>query len=149
MWLAQHNVYLSRIFQCNNNIQYVVNPRVAWYMACYSTKQTNEVGTATSDCTTAALRKLHALEALEEANTTETVSAFSKGLRLLHAGWHGFTKSAVIGAQRACLFLLGRGSHLVSHEFKSAGIGRLERYLAGKVRLHNFWYVMIIYFLSC
>lgn len=124
MWLAKHNSTVSMVFNCNNNVQYVLSA----YIAKYASKPTNEINSSAACAAGAVVRKIQRLQTTE-ANTGTTPTAFSKGLRLLHSGWHAYSSNAVIGAQRAAMFLLGHGSHAMSHDFVSTGVSNAIRYL--------------------
>ena len=134
MWLTAHNPVMSVALLCNNNIQYVVNACVAFYTACYSSKSQSDNAKLLATCIGAVTRKLRQLdaEASDGALQDQALGMFKRGLRLLHAGWYGHSRAEVVGSHRAALFLLGRGSHLMSHEVVNAGVGQLLDYVEGK-----------------
>ena len=93
-------------------------------MAMYSSKSSRDNMVLLSKCIGNIAMKLRqfAEEPDEAASNDRAKHEFIKGLRLLHSGWHGHTHAEVVGAQRAALFLLGRGSHLMSHDVVNVGV---------------------------
>ena len=130
MWLVQHNAAVSVACCCNNNVRYVINASVSMYLALYSSKRTHENKESMDWCISNVARKLKQLD--DESESGIAMTPFSKGLRLLSAAWYGRTQCEEVGGQLAALFLLGRGSHMHSHDFASCGVGHLISILTGK-----------------
>jgi hypothetical protein len=124
-WMPQANALLTRVFGCNNNVQYVYNCLLAFYIGMYASKSSNE-NTEGYNKAVAAYEKIAArqdaldarnavlLEAGQVPDAKDMMTDFQKGLRRLHSVWNAHTKTEQVGAPRAAFFVLGYDGWIAS-----------------------------------
>jgi hypothetical protein len=123
--MPQANALLTRVFGCNNNVQYVYNCLLAFYIGMYASKSSNE-NTEGYNKAVAAYEKIAArqdaldarnavlLEAGQVPDAKDMMTDFQKGLRRLHSVWNAHTKTEQVGAPRAAFFVLGYDGWIAS-----------------------------------
>jgi hypothetical protein len=124
-WMPQANALLTHVFGCSNNVQYVYNCLLAFYIGMYASKSSNE-NTEGYNKAVAAYEKIAArqdaldarnavlLEAGQVPDAKDMMTDFQKGLRRLHSVWNAHTKSEQVGAPRAAFFVLGYDGWIAS-----------------------------------
>jgi hypothetical protein len=142
-WMPQCSPALTKIYGCNNNIQYVYNLLLGFYQGMYASKSTKESQDSLTDCMRATERQFLRHAALEQARQdaldrgevpapAACSSEFSLGLRRLNAAWRGHTKSEQIGAARAAFFLLGYDGWMQSRDVAKAAPNAAVAWLTGQ-----------------
>jgi hypothetical protein len=126
-WMPQVNTILTRVFGCNNNVQYVYNCLLAFYIGMYASKGSKE-NTDSYSKAVAAYEKMatkqNALDAENKAlieaglvpDLADVLTDFQKGLRRLHSAWGAHTRTEQVGAPRAAFFNLGHDGWIASRQ---------------------------------
>jgi hypothetical protein len=118
VWMPQCSAVLTQIFGCNNNVQYVYNQLLGFYVGMYASKGSKESGDSFKHAVEGFVKVVEKqklrdrenarlLQAGELPKPKEVLSDFAQGLRMLHGAWSNHTKTEQVGAPRAAFFVLG------------------------------------------
>ena len=119
-WISDYNLLIGSCFGSNHNIQYVLNCLISLYAGMYGTKSCKENAESLEGAVGSIMRTLVKLDlqaSRDDVDDDNDANRFSRGLRMLNAGWRGLSGSEVIGSPRAALFLLSADyAWLKSHD---------------------------------
>ena len=132
MYTASFTSFMSSLFLCNTNTQYVKSQLLGYYIAAYMSKHCRENDEAHAQLESSFRKfydrleqernereqKRQAAERMEDEKVEEP-SAQSLGLRKLLSGVSNLSKTDAVAAQAAGHFLLNNGSFFYSHDFST------------------------------
>jgi hypothetical protein len=147
-WMPQCSSLLTRVFGCNNNVQYVYNQLLGFYMGMYASKSSKENADSHDKAVEGFSKVCERQAQIDENNQrlvnagvipppSSTVSEFTKGLRRLHAAWSSHTNTEQVGAPRAALFNLGYDGWLASRDSATLAPNAAIAHLLGEPLYHN------------
>ena len=148
VWMPQYSALLTRIFGCNNNIQYVYNQLLGFYMGMYASKGSKEGADSLKHAVEGFVKVLEKQKMRDREIARllaagivppqkEVLSEFAQGLRMMHGAWSNHTRSEQIGAPRAAFFVLGYDGWISSRGTVHLAPAAAEAMLLGRALRHT------------